>query len=1099
MRKSVRNFKIQVVFSVLTAVVWPLAAAPARSGRYALILSDEPVANRVTSREQLQSVAAVGYRRQIQARQDSLRQELGARRITVTGSVQTLLNAVFVHAGPEHLAELQSLPGVVGVVALRRYNLNLNRAVQVVDAPAAWTTLGGVGSAGLGMKIGILDTGIDETHPAFQDPSLPMPSGYPICSGDDCKHVTNKVIVARSYVRMLAAGSDPANPAADSRPDDYSMRDRVGHGTATASIAAGFTNTGPAATITGVAPKAYLGIYKIFGSPGVNDSTTDDVIIQALEDAMNDGMDVASLSIGAAAVVSPLDTGAACGLTGNAPCDPSALAAENAVKLKMLVVAAAGNDGDSGFHIIPTLSTIETPGDAPSVLAVAAVTNSHTFRQMVGLTGADAPSGLQSVTAQFGDGPGLPAAGPMVDVTSISSDPTGCSALPAGSLTGAIVLVRRDPTACTFLVKVQNAESAGAIGVVIYMNTFGPLFTPGGLTGTTIPTAMISNSSGNALRTFLVSNPRHPGVMNPNTEVDVTGSLLVEFSSMGPSIQNLGLKPDVAAVGQDMYMATQNYDPDGVMYNLVRYISADGTSFSTPMVSGAAALVKQRHPNFQPLQIRSALINTASPNVLDTSGNSPGVLGVGGGKLDVNAAVMTPVTVNPATISFGALNSATLPLSQKLQVLNSGPGAVALNVAVNATSSSAQASLAVDKKTLSLAAGASDTVTVTLSGTTPTAGEYEGAISLQGSGVSLNVPYVFLMGNGNAANYTYLTAQSCDAISCFGFEGTVSEHIVDSCVTRPGCLSFRLFDDFGVPVVGAPVTWSVSAGGGTIEASDAKTDKNGVATAQVVLGPTPGSQVFLADVAGQTVEFDGMARAKPNITDIVDAGSFAEAKPVAPGSYIDIKGTGLSDMTDLFATPFLPLSLDGVIVSFDVPSSGISLPGRVQYVDGSQINVQVPWELQGQTSVLVKVAINFSYSNVYTLNLATYAPAFFEYPLNGTLFVAARDENFQLISTSNPAKRGHTISLYANGLGPVTNTPATGDATPDQPFSETTAVPTVTIGGKQANVGFHGLTPEVAGLYQINVTVPPDTPTGTQQLVLSVGGVTAKVSNIAVQ
>jgi len=120
----------------------------------------------------------------------------------------------------------------------------------------------------------------------------------------------------------LAAGSDPNNPAADSRPDDYSPRDRSGHGTATASCAAAASTIAAAGfAISGMAPKAYLGNYKIFGSPEVNDGATDDVIIMALEDALNDHMDVASLSLGSPALTGPLDTGAACGNATGVPCD----------------------------------------------------------------------------------------------------------------------------------------------------------------------------------------------------------------------------------------------------------------------------------------------------------------------------------------------------------------------------------------------------------------------------------------------------------------------------------------------------------------------------------------------------------------------------------------------------------------------------------------------------------------------------------------------------------------------------------------------------------------------------------------------------------
>ena len=261
--------------------------------RYALILEDPPVSERFVAKEARESLASRSYRQQVETRQQTLRTELTTRRIQITGSVSTLLNAVFVMSPPERAGELASLPGVKGVVTLRTRHLKLNRATQLMNAPAAWNSLGGMQNAGAGMKIAILDTGIDQNHPSFQDTSLKMPAGYPLCNVPNCSSFTNnKVIVARSYVSILAAGSDPNNPAADSRPDDYSPRDRIGHGSATASCAAAAPNTGPAQiTIVGMAPKAYLGNYKIFGSPQINDGATDDAIIQALEDALNDHMD----------------------------------------------------------------------------------------------------------------------------------------------------------------------------------------------------------------------------------------------------------------------------------------------------------------------------------------------------------------------------------------------------------------------------------------------------------------------------------------------------------------------------------------------------------------------------------------------------------------------------------------------------------------------------------------------------------------------------------------------------------------------------------------------------------------------------------------
>ncbi|RPI12529.1 MAG: hypothetical protein EHM65_05875, partial [Acidobacteriales bacterium] len=293
----------------LPLVLWVAvssALAQLAPNRYALILEDPPAASRVTSRASLQSADVRDYRQLVETRQRVLRSELGARNVTVTGSVSTLLNAVFVAASPDRVEELRGLPGVKALVPLRRYKMNLNRATQLINAPAAWSALGGTQNSGTGIKIGILDTGIDQTHPAFQDSSLPVPAGYPRCSTGDCVFTNNKVIVARSYVKMLAAGTSPSNPAADSRPDDYSARDHEGHGTAVASSAAGVANTGKV-SFSGVAPKAYLGSYKIIGSPEVNDFSSEDAIIQALEDAVDDDMDIVSFSIGSAAFTGAVD------------------------------------------------------------------------------------------------------------------------------------------------------------------------------------------------------------------------------------------------------------------------------------------------------------------------------------------------------------------------------------------------------------------------------------------------------------------------------------------------------------------------------------------------------------------------------------------------------------------------------------------------------------------------------------------------------------------------------------------------------------------------------------------------------------------------
>jgi hypothetical protein len=149
-----------------------------------LFLGDEPVAAHFATREQLQTAAATSYRQQLESRQQSVIQNLAGRKIQVVGSVSTVMNAIFVVASPDRVAELRGVPGVIGVMPERRVRPNLNKATTLANAPAAWAQIpGGQSYAGNGIKIGILDTGIDagsvHTSPAFVDTGFTAPSGFP--------------------------------------------------------------------------------------------------------------------------------------------------------------------------------------------------------------------------------------------------------------------------------------------------------------------------------------------------------------------------------------------------------------------------------------------------------------------------------------------------------------------------------------------------------------------------------------------------------------------------------------------------------------------------------------------------------------------------------------------------------------------------------------------------------------------------------------------------------------------------------------------------------------------------------------------------------
>jgi uncharacterized protein (TIGR03437 family) len=210
-----------------------------------------------------------------------------------------------------------------------------------------------------------------------------------------------------------------------------------------------------------------------------------------------------------------------------------------------------------------------------------------------------------------------------------------------------------------------------------------------------------------------------------------------------------------------------------------------------------------------------------------------------------------------------------------------------------------------------------------------------------------------------------------------------------------------------------------------------------------------------------------------------------------------INGSSLSDVSDQTSNTRLPIALDFVAASFDVPSANppISAPGHVLEVTPTQVAVQVPWELSGQKSALLKVTLVCSTSNVVTVSLADYAPAWFERSA-GVVF--AFDANGNAVTAASPAKSGTQVTLIANGLGPVSNQPASGDPGPTSQQAATTTKPVVMIGGQAATVISSVLTPGVPGQYSVTVTVPSGV-SGSSPATIAIGGVTSKASNLPLQ
>jgi uncharacterized protein (TIGR03437 family) len=448
------------------------------------------------------------------------------------------------------------------------------------------------------------------------------------------------------------------------------------------------------------------------------------------------------------------------------------------------------------------------------------------------------------------------------------------------------------------------------------------------------------------------------------------------------------------------------------------------------------------------------------------------VTDVGAGKLNAGDAVAVAATLEPAAISFGPVPAA-LPVTRNLTITNVSGSAVTLNLAVRQLTSDSKANVSVSSSRVQLAPGAASQVSVALGGSQPNPGAYEGFIDVTGAGPALHLPYYYVVGDGVAFNMQCI-------LDC-SFTGSPNDTAWE--------LAFRVVDQFGAPVVNAPVGFKIQAGGGKIDSlgGDTVTDKLGNAAVFVDLGPTQGDQIFIGAAGGLTQEFDGFARRLPSINTggVINAATFALGQGLQPGSYITIFGKDLSDTTAAASTSYLPLSLASVAVSFS--GGGITLPGHLHFVSAGQINVQVPWEYEGQSSVNMKVTYaGYLFSNVFTVKLAPASPGSF-----GIL-----DQNFGVVGASNAATRGQVIQIFANGLGPATGHPASGD--PATAVVPCNANPTVTIAGVSAPVQFCGLVPPFVGLYQLNVTVPAGVPVGTQPLVISAGGNSATV-NLPVQ
>jgi subtilisin family serine protease len=620
----------------------------------------------------------------------------------VTGQYDIALNAVAVRLNGTSLDTLRSAPGVasVGYESLYTPLADTDAAppddpdLALIDAKAGWAAArpGDAEHAGWGVKVGVIDTGIDVTHPCFDDADFPATQQL-----GDTRFTNNKVIVAKVFNNKAVSRGYTAEAIQD-------------HGTHVSGTIACDANT-PAVVNgadipydpSGVAPGAQLGNYNIF--PGdVTDARSED-ILNAMEAAVADGMTVLNLSLGGDA-------------SGNQ--DLLTTAIDNLDRANIVVAVAAGNSGPGRF-------TVESPGSAERALTAGA----SSVGQFVGtpiLSGGETVS-----VAAIGDFPT-----PDSDLTATlqaapdSTDSTlanGCDPYGDVNMDGEIALIQRG--ACSFSQKVFNAEQAGAVAAIVVNNLPGDPIAMGldGVFTTTIPAVQ----SGNADLATLLALSGSTVTIGATAQYTYTGNnnIMADFSSQGPTDVDFRIKPDVVAPGVNVLSSVPHTacDDPGT---LGCWAFFQGTSMATPHLAGMAAVIRQAHPEWAAWQVRSAIVNTAQQGVLfnSTAITQPetSVQVTGSGLADLNAALHSSVTLSAVSTSFGAVPARSgKPLARTVSVTNVSGGALTLPLQLSGSSA-----FAVSPATLSLAPGGSGTVTIRFSPAAGAAGENQATLDLGG-------------------------------------------------------------------------------------------------------------------------------------------------------------------------------------------------------------------------------------------------------------------------------------------------------------------------------------------------------------------------------
>lgn len=491
---------------------------------------------------------------------------------------------------------------------------------------------------GQGIKVGVLDTGIDYNHPDLKDV---YKGGYDLVDND-----------------ADPMESTPADRLASGEPEFLDGIPFVTeHGTHVAGTIASNPKNNVEYAMTGVAPDVDLYAYRVLGHYG---SGLDSWVIAGIEKAVEDGMDVINLSLGN---------------SSNNSLDATSVAINNAALSGVVPVIAGGNAG-------PTPSTLGSPGASPLAITVGA---------------SDVPTDIPTVTASLGDievqntlmGHGL-----GKDYTNVIDNEYEVVDVGIGTeedydnkdASGKVVLISRGTLA--FDEKIRRAHEKGAAAVIIYNNEDGeiPFFL--GENYGYIPAFKMLHEDGLKLIEKLKADPSSTLTFSNLMSNMTTGDVLADFSSRGPVNNNFDIKPDVTAPGVSTFSTVPEYinsPADGTDYSNA-YANLSGTSMATPHVAGITALLLQAHPDYTVADVKAALMNTADP----LKGRTYNVNEVGAGRVDAYEAVhnSTLFEVENKTITLDEQGlkkqiddiSGSLPFGSMAQTGEAGSRTTSINI-----------------------------------------------------------------------------------------------------------------------------------------------------------------------------------------------------------------------------------------------------------------------------------------------------------------------------------------------------------------------------------------------------------------------------------